>query len=52
MNIGQPKRIIEIEPATLPVPGELVPDAEPSIAEPEPAVPDRTPAAPSEPTAP
>ncbi len=31
MDIGKPKRIIEIEPASLPVPGEVVPDAEPSL---------------------
>jgi hypothetical protein len=45
VDIGQPKRIIEIEPATLPVPGDLpaaperraVPD-EPAV-EPEPAAP-------------
>lgn len=29
MDIGQPKRIIEISPVSLPVPGEMVPD-EPS----------------------
>jgi hypothetical protein len=30
MDIGQPKRIIEISPVSLPVPGEMVPDTEPS----------------------
>ena len=30
MDIGKPKRIIEIEPATLPVPGEVEPETEPS----------------------
>ncbi|CAN5799414.1 hypothetical protein BH18ACT17_BH18ACT17_02400 [soil metagenome] len=29
MDIGQPKRIIEITPATLPVPGEIEPHGEP-----------------------
>jgi hypothetical protein len=48
MDIGQPKRIIEIEPATLPLPGEIAPDpeAEPAARparEPEPAVPERHP---------
>ncbi|MGZ8630212.1 MAG: hypothetical protein ACXWZF_04500 [Actinomycetota bacterium] len=45
MDIGQPKRIIEIQPATLPVPGEITPGPErpvepeaPAI-EPEPAAP-------------
>ncbi len=36
MDIGQPKRIIEIVPATLPIPGELdpaSPDAEPAAPE-------------------
>jgi hypothetical protein len=47
MNIGQPKRIIEIEPVVLPVPGEIVPDAVPETmpdavpaGEPRPDVPD------------
>lgn len=34
MDIGQPKRIIEIVPATLPVPGELEPigpDTQPDV---------------------
>ncbi|MGH2539216.1 MAG: hypothetical protein ACRDGK_01695 [Actinomycetota bacterium] len=45
MNIGQPKRIIEIEPATLPIPGEIEPAAAPlplpeePALEPEPAAP-------------
>lgn len=30
MDIGKPKRIIEIEPTTLPVPGEVEPETEPS----------------------
>jgi hypothetical protein len=44
MDIGQPKRIIEIEPATLPVPGEEVPEPEPARQpdrEPAPAGPDQ-----------
>jgi hypothetical protein len=45
LDIGQPKRIIEVEPATLPLPGELVPDAEPGPVvrpdrAPDPAVPE------------
>lgn len=45
MDIGRPKRIIEIEPVSLPLPGEAAP-AEPTPAyqpdaEPEPAAPDR-----------
>ncbi|HVF08811.1 MAG TPA: hypothetical protein VNC60_09560 [Actinomycetota bacterium] len=47
MDIGRPKRIIEIEPASLPLPGEPAP-AEPASAYPpdaqplpEPAAPDR-----------
>lgn len=37
MNIGEPKRTIEVEPATIPVPEELpVPD--PAHGEPEPAL--------------
>jgi hypothetical protein len=35
MNIGEPKRTIEVEPATLPVPEEL-PVPEPARGEPEP----------------
>lgn len=44
MDIGKPKRIIEIEPVTLPVPGEVVPEEEPSRQpdrEPEPAGPEQ-----------
>ncbi|MDH4112747.1 MAG: hypothetical protein OEV60_08720 [Actinomycetota bacterium] len=44
MDIGQPKRIIEIEPVTLPVPGEVVPDADPAPhpdREPTPARPEQ-----------
>lgn len=45
MDIGRPKRIIEIEPVSLPLPGEASP-AEPTPAfqpeqAPEPASPDR-----------
>jgi hypothetical protein len=42
MDIGQPKRIIEIAPATIPVPGELAPELEPerAPAEPVPSVPE------------
>jgi hypothetical protein len=48
LDIGQPKRIIEVEPATLPLPGELLPDAEPEPVvrpdrAPEPAVPEHRP---------
>ncbi len=44
MDIGKPKRIIEIEPATLPVPGEIEPETEPSRQpdrEPAPAGPEQ-----------
>ena len=44
MDIGQPKRIIEIEPATLPVPGEVEPEGEPARQperEPVPASPEQ-----------
>jgi len=44
VDIGQPKRIIEIEPATLPVPGEAEPEREPErepAREPVPASPDQ-----------
>ena len=47
MDIGQPKRIIEIEPVTLPVPGEVVPEADPADRpdhEPAPVTPDQRPA--------
>jgi hypothetical protein len=47
MDIGQPKRIIEIKPAAIPVPGELEPDLAPDMAperepdrEPQPAGPE------------
>jgi hypothetical protein len=38
MDIGRPKRIIEVEPVSLPLP-EL-PDLEPAPAEPAPSEPD------------
>lgn len=39
MDIGQPKRIIEVEPASIPLP-ETLPDPEPQPAKtPEPAQP-------------
>lgn len=47
MDIGQPKRIIEIEPATLPVPGEIEPGTVPAVEpdrEPAPAGPEPDPA--------
>jgi hypothetical protein len=47
MNIGKPKRIIEIEPATLPIPGEVEPAAAPVPLPEEPAV-EPEPVAPSE----
>jgi hypothetical protein len=48
MDIGQPRRIIEIEPVSLPLP-DLVPDPEPEPATPaEPAAPP-APATPAEP---
>ena len=47
MNIGQPKRIIEIEPATLPLPGEIEPAAAPVPLPEEPAV-EPEPVAPSD----
>ena len=41
MNIGRPKRIIEIEPETLPVP-EYLPEPLPDgVPEPQPAEPER-----------
>jgi hypothetical protein len=47
MDIGQPKRIIEIVPATLPVPGELEPVAPGTQPEVEPDVqPERVPGEP------
>jgi hypothetical protein len=36
MDIGPARRIIEVEPVSLPLPGEL-PDLEPAPEEPEPA---------------
>ena len=47
MNIGKPKRIIEIEPATLPIPGEIEPAAAPVPLPEEPAV-EPEPVAPSD----
>ena len=38
MDIGPPRRIIEIEPVSLPLP-DLVPDPAPAPAEPAPAEP-------------
>jgi len=43
MNIGEPKRTIEIEPVVVPVPERL------PVEEPAPAEPSEVPAAPSEP---
>jgi hypothetical protein len=41
MDIGKPKRIIEIEPAVLPVPDEGMPNLTPDpISEPAPATPE------------
>jgi hypothetical protein len=41
MDIGKPKRIIEVEPAVLPVPDEGVPDMKPDpMADPAPATPE------------
>ena len=45
MDIGRPKRIIEVEPVWLPVP-EVVPDLEPATPEPAPLEPERSPQAP------
>ena len=39
MDIGRPKRIIEVEPASLPLP-DVVPDLEPATPEPAPVEPD------------
>ena len=39
MDIGRPKRIIEVEPVSIPLPEEL-PDLEPVPAEPAPSEPD------------
>jgi hypothetical protein len=40
MNIGRPKRVIEVEPTSLPLP-EVVPAPEPAPVEPVPAEPGR-----------
>ena len=40
MDIGRPKRIIEVEPVSLPVP-EVFPDVEPATPEPAPVEPER-----------
>ena len=39
MDIGRPKRIIEVEPVSVPLPEEL-PDLDPAPAEPAPSEPD------------
>jgi hypothetical protein len=44
VDIGRPKRIIEVEPVSLPVP-EVVPDLEPATPEPVPVEPERSPPA-------
>jgi len=41
VDIGRPKRIIEVEPVSLPVP-EVVPDPEPATPEPAPVEPERS----------
>lgn len=41
MDIGRPKRIIEVDPVSLPLP-EVVPDLEPVTTEPAPVEPDRS----------
>jgi hypothetical protein len=41
VDIGRPKRIIEVDPVSVPVP-EVVPDLEPTTPEPAPAEPDRS----------
>ena len=41
MDIGRPKRIIEVDPVSLPVP-EVVPDLEPATPEPAPVEPERS----------
>jgi hypothetical protein len=51
MDIGQPKRIIEIAPASLPVPGEIAPD-EPSPGAPQREEPQRAEPAEPEPSTP
>ena len=39
MDIGRPKRIIEVEPVSVPLPEEI-PDLEPAPTEPAPSEPD------------
>jgi hypothetical protein len=41
VDIGRPKRIIEVEPVSLPLP-DVVPDLEPATPEPAPVEPDRS----------
>lgn len=41
MDIGRPKRIIEVEPVSLPVP-EVIPDLKPATPEPAPVEPERS----------
>jgi hypothetical protein len=41
VDIGRPKRIIEVDPVSLPLP-EVVPDLEPATPEPAPVEPDRS----------
>ena len=48
MDIGRPKRIIEVEPVSLPLPDE-VPDLEPAPVEPTPSEPDPAEPDPAEP---
>jgi hypothetical protein len=38
MNIGRPKRVIEVDPATVPLP-EIAPDPQPAPTEPVPVAP-------------
>ena len=45
MDIGRPKRIIEVDPVSLPVP-EVAPDLEPPTPQPAPMEPDRSTPAP------
>jgi len=44
VNIGRPKRIIEVEPASLPLPEPLMP-----MPEPAPSIPETAPAEPAAP---
>jgi hypothetical protein len=47
MDIGEPRRIIEVEPASIPVPETIpIPEREPAPSEPAPSEPARTGAAP------